>query len=52
MFWQIHRSTLVNVNAVADVTRDMHGGTCGCNSGAGRSRSTVSETYNHLFRQM
>ncbi len=31
VFWQIHRSTLVNVNAIAGVTRDI-GGHCGCGS--------------------
>jgi DNA-binding LytR/AlgR family response regulator len=51
MFWQIHRGTLVNVNAVAGVVRD----------GGDRVRVklkrrpemlTVSEPYYHLFRQM
>jgi DNA-binding LytR/AlgR family response regulator len=50
-FWQIHRGTLVNVNAIAGVQRDM----------AGRLRVklkqrketlAVSEPYMHLFRQM
>ena len=50
-FWQIHRSTLVNVNAIAGVQRDM----------AGRLRVklkqrketlAVSEPYMHLFKQM
>ena len=25
LFWQIHRSTLVNVNAISDVKRDLRG---------------------------
>ena len=49
MFWQIHRGTLVNVNAIAGVTRDI----------AGRLRVRlkqrketlpVSNPYTHLFR--
>jgi DNA-binding LytR/AlgR family response regulator len=51
MFWQIHRSTLVNVNAIAGVVRE----------GGERLRVklkrraetlVVSEPYYHLFRQM
>ena len=51
MFWQIHRSTLVNVNAIAGVARDE----------AGRKfvlirdrpeRLEVSRAYLHLFKQM
>lgn len=51
MFWQIHRGTLVNVNAIAGVVRD----------GGDRLRVklkrraetlAVSEPYYHLFRQM
>jgi DNA-binding LytR/AlgR family response regulator len=51
MFWQVHRSAIVNVNAIESVTRDM--------SGHVRLRLkdrsealAVSETYAHLFRQM
>jgi DNA-binding LytR/AlgR family response regulator len=50
-FWQIHRSTLVNVNAIAGITRD--------SSGRprvklkGRTETLiVSEPYYYLFRQM
>ena len=50
-FWQIHRGTLVNVNAIAGMTRDM----------AGRLRVKlkerketlpVSDAYAHLFKSM
>jgi DNA-binding LytR/AlgR family response regulator len=50
-FWQIHRGTLVNVNAIAGMTRDM----------AGRLRVKlrerketlpVSDAYVHLFKAM
>lgn len=50
-FWQIHRSTIVNVNAIAGVVRDQRG----------RPRVrlkrrpellAVSDAYAHLFRQM
>lgn len=50
-FWQIHRSTLVNINAIAGVTRDFRGRL----SVRLRERSetlAVSETYAHLFKQM
>ncbi len=51
VFWQIHRGTLVNVNAIAGVTRDL----------AGKLRVKlkqrsetlpVSDPYVHLFRSM
>jgi DNA-binding LytR/AlgR family response regulator len=51
IFWQIHRATLVNVNAIAGVTRDYRGrltvrlSTCA-------ETLQVSEPYAHLFRQM
>jgi len=50
-FWQIHRGTLVNVNAIAGVTRDL--------SGKLRVRLkqrsetlSVSDPYLHLFKSM
>jgi DNA-binding LytR/AlgR family response regulator len=51
MFWQIHRSTLVNINAVAGVTRDFRGH---LNVRLKERKETlpVSETYTHLFKQM
>lgn len=50
-FWQIHRSTVVNANAIAGVTRDFKGHL------AVRLKQrpetlAVAESYNHLFRQM
>jgi DNA-binding LytR/AlgR family response regulator len=50
-FWQIHRSTLVNVNEIADVTRDMHGH-LRVQLRSRKESLAVSESYNHLFRQM
>jgi DNA-binding LytR/AlgR family response regulator len=50
-FWQIHRSTIVNVHAVAGVVRDLRGRT----QVRLRKRDEllpVSEGYVHLFRQM
>jgi DNA-binding LytR/AlgR family response regulator len=51
VFWQIHRSTLVNINAMAGVTRDFRGHlTVKLKQ---RSESLpVSEAYAHLFKQM
>ena len=50
-FWQIHRSTLVNVNFVAGVSRDLRGHLQV--KLKQRSESLpVSESYTHLFRQM
>jgi len=50
-FWQIHRSTLVNVNEIADVTRDLHGH-LRVQLKSRKESLAVSEPYNHLFRQM
>jgi len=50
-FWQIHRGTLVNVNAVAGVTRDM-GGNLRVRLKERKETLGVSETYAHLFKQM
>jgi DNA-binding LytR/AlgR family response regulator len=50
-FWQIHRSTIVNVHAVAGVVRDLRGRT----QVRLRRREellSVSDAYVHLFRQM
>jgi DNA-binding LytR/AlgR family response regulator len=50
-FWQIHRGTLVNVNAIAGVVRD--GGERLRVKLKRRSETlVVSEPYYHLFRQM
>lgn len=50
-FWQIHRSTIVNVNEIADVTRDLHGH-YKLRLRQRKESLAVSETYNHLFRHM
>jgi DNA-binding LytR/AlgR family response regulator len=50
-FWQIHRSTIVNVRAIAGVARDLRGRA----QVRLKSRSEllpVSDAYVHLFRQM
>jgi DNA-binding LytR/AlgR family response regulator len=51
MFWQIHRSTLVNVNAIAGVTRDFRGQAHVKIKGKDESL-VVSRIYSHLFKQM
>jgi DNA-binding LytR/AlgR family response regulator len=50
-FWQIHRGTLVNVAAIASVSRD---GPKSSRSicGGGPKRLPVSRQFFHLFRQM
>ena len=50
-FWQIHRSTLVNVNEIGDVTRDAHGH-LRVHLKCRKESLAVSEPYHHLFRQM
>ena len=51
LFWQIHRSTLVNVKAIAGITRDFRGrqlvGIKGSNE-----KLEVSRSYTHLFKSM
>jgi len=51
LFWQIHRSTLVNVKAIAGVTRGLRGrplvGVKGQNE-----KLEVSRSYTHLFKGM
>jgi DNA-binding LytR/AlgR family response regulator len=51
VFWQIHRSTIVNANAIAAVSRDMLGH---INLKLKRrdEKLHVSESHAHLFRQM
>ena len=51
VFWQIHRSTLVNINEIAEVTRDLHGH-MRVRLKQRTEALAVSETYTHLFRQM
>jgi len=50
-FWQIHRSTLVNVNFVAGVARDFRGH-LQLKLKQRNESLPVSESYTHLFRQM
>ena len=51
LFWQIHRSTLVNTHCIAGVTRDLRGrqivGIKGSNE-----KLEVSRSYTHLFKGM
>jgi DNA-binding LytR/AlgR family response regulator len=49
-FWQIHRSTIVNVEAIQSVTRDADGFSVKLRTRPTRLR--ISEPYRHLFRQM
>ena len=51
VFWQIHRSTVVNVNAIAGVTRDI-GGRLRVKLKQRKETLAVSEPYYHLFKQM
>jgi DNA-binding LytR/AlgR family response regulator len=51
MFWQVHRSTLVNVNAIAGGTRDLRG-RLRLKLKNRKETLPVSEPYEHLFRHM
>ena len=51
VFWQIHRSTLVNIHAIAGVTRDFRGH-LSVQLRQRKETLAVSESYTHLFRQM
>jgi DNA-binding LytR/AlgR family response regulator len=51
VFWQIHRSTLVNMNAVASTRRDL-GGRVFVRLKDGKTELAVSRAYAHLFKQM
>ena len=50
-FWQIHRSTLVNVNSIASVSRDFRG-RMQIKLKHGAEMLLVAESCAHLFRQM
>jgi DNA-binding LytR/AlgR family response regulator len=50
-FWQIHRSALVNVNAIAGVNRDVRGH-LHVKLKARAETLPVGESYVHLFKQM
>ena len=51
MFWQVHRSTVVNVHAIDSVIRDDRGSLT-LRLKQRPETLSVSEAYNHLFRQM
>jgi len=51
LFWQIHRSTLVNVSSIAGVTRDIRGH-LQLKLKQRPEMLPISESYTHLFRQM
>ena len=51
VFWQIHRSTLVNVKAIAGITRDFRGRQIVSVRGHGE-KLEVSRSYSHLFKGM
>ncbi len=50
-FWQIHRSTIVNVNRIAATTRDVMGKTQ-LKLKDSKAELQVSRAYAHLFKQM
>jgi DNA-binding LytR/AlgR family response regulator len=50
-FWQIHRSTIVNLEAISSVSRSMAGETV-LKLKARPDRLVVSEAHRHLFRHM
>jgi DNA-binding LytR/AlgR family response regulator len=50
-FWQIHRSTVVRVDAVEQVSRDLRGRQIVHMKGSAE-KLEVSRTFNHLFKQM
>lgn len=51
VFWQIHRSTIVNMNAVATTRRDLSGRAF-VKLKDGKTELPVSRAYAHLFKQM
>lgn len=50
-FWQIHRATVVRVDAIGEVSRNLRGNQVVHLKGSDE-RLEVSRTFNHLFRQM
>jgi DNA-binding LytR/AlgR family response regulator len=50
-FWQIHRSTVVNMNEVASTRRDLAGRVFVKLKGSA-AELAVSRAYAHLFKQM
>ena len=51
LFWQIHRSTIVNVNAIGAVSHDLAGRLV-LKLKDRKETLQVSQPYSHLFRQM
>ena len=51
IFWQIHRGTIVNVNAIAGVTRDFRGDAT-VKVKDHKEQLKVSRPFSHLFKQM
>ena len=51
VFWQIHRATIVNLNAIGSVARDAHGRVI-LKLRQRQEMLLVSDTFAHLFRQM
>jgi DNA-binding LytR/AlgR family response regulator len=51
LFWQIHRSTIVNVNAIGAVSRDLAGHLI-VKLRSRKETLSVSQPFAHLFRQM
>ena len=51
VFWQIHRGTVININAAAGLTRDF-GGQLRVKLKDRKETLAVSEPYVHLFKQM
>ena len=51
LFWQIHRSTLVNVKVIAGITRDFRGRQIVAVRGH-NEKLEVSRSYTHLFKGM
>jgi len=51
VFWQVHRSTIVNANAIAGVSRDMFGH-INLKLKRREEKLNVSESHADLFRQM
>ena len=50
-FWQIHRATVVRVDAVAEVSRNLRGNQVVHMRGSDE-KLEVSRSFNHLFKQM
>jgi DNA-binding LytR/AlgR family response regulator len=51
LFWQIHRSTLVNTRCISGVTRDLRGRQIVAIKGS-NEKLEVSRSYTHLFKGM